>query len=158
EAIVHDALVSGVSDEDRGLEEGGAGAKAYSEAVSVYLAIAVSRATDYWGAGAIWEPGGSFIAHVFTRNALTMTLDYPQANQFSTESGSWTQTCVEWIELYIKTVDSNVAGIATQADAQTQSLSKDRVVSTDPPYYDNIGYADLSDYFYVWLRRTLRPV
>jgi len=158
EAIRRDALARGFSDEAQGLDQGGAGAKAYSEAVSVYLAIAVSRATDYWGTGAIWEPGGSFIAHVFTRNALPMTWDYPEANPFGNASGSWEQTCIEWIERYLKTVDSQVPGIAGQADAQTQSLSEHRVVSTDPPYYDNIGYADLSDYFYVWLRHSLRSV
>ena len=158
EQVKRDALAIGFSEDDRNLSEGGTGASAYADAVGVYLAIAVSRATDYWGTGAIWEPGGSFIAHVFTRNALPMTWDYPEANPFGGGSGSWNQTCIEWIERYIKTVDPRVKGTALQADAQTQSLSLGRVISTDPPYYDNIGYADLSDYFYVWLRRSLRAV
>src|SRR5262249_33432756 len=152
------ALAAGMPNDDIAFEEKGAGARAYAEAVSTYLAIAVSRATDYWGTGAIWEPGGSFIAHVFTRNALPMTWDYPEANPFGEGSGSWSQTCVEWIERYLKTVNSRRAGRALQADAQTQNISLNRVVSTDPPYYDNIGYADLSDYFYVWLRHSLKPV
>ncbi|MCY4557670.1 MAG: DUF1156 domain-containing protein [Chloroflexi bacterium] len=147
-----------VVEEPRTLAEDGTYASAYGDAVGLYLAIAVSRATDYWGTGAIWEPGGLFIAHVFTRNALPMTWDYPEANPFGGRSGSWNQTCVEWIERYLKTVGAHRAGSAIQADAQTQSLSLGRVVSTDPPYYDNIGYADLSDYFYVWLRRSLRSV
>jgi putative DNA methylase len=158
EVIERDALARSFSNDNRTLDQKGTGAKAYAEAVTVYLAIAVSRATDYWGTGAIWEPGGSFIAHVFTRNALPMTWDYPEANPFGSASGSWEQTCIEWIERYLKTVDSHIPATASQADAQTQALSKNRVVSTDPPYYDNIGYADLSDYFYVWLRHSLRPV
>lgn len=152
------AVAIGMPADNRKLVDGGVGALAYAEALSVYLAIGVSRATDYWGTGAIWESGGGFIAHVFTRNALPMTWDYPEANPFSDGSGSWSQTCVDWIERYLITVGASVPGTAVQADAQTQSYSRDRVVSTDPPYYDNIGYADLSDYFYVWLRRSLRPV
>jgi putative DNA methylase len=158
EKIKHDSLISGMRDDGVCLNDGGAGALAYADAVAVYLAIAVSRATDYWGTGAIWESGGMFIAHVFTRNALPMTWDYPEANPFGEGSGSWNQTCIEWIERYIKTVNPMIAGIAIQSDAQTQITSQGRVVSTDPPYYDNIGYADLSDYFYVWLRRSLRAI
>jgi putative DNA methylase len=158
ERVRHDALAAGLADDGRGLDVGGNGATAYADSVAVYLASAISRASDYWGTGAIWEAGGSFIAHVFTRNALPMTWDYPEANPFSNGSGSWTQTCVEWIERYVRTSESAVVGKSLQADAQTQALSIGRVVSTDPPYYDNIGYADLSDYFYMWLRRSLKPV
>lgn len=152
------AQESGLADDPQSMAEDGRCASVYADAVGLYLAIAVSRATDYWGTGAIWEPGGLFIAHVFTRNALPMTWDYPEANPFGSRSGSWNQTCVEWIERYLKAVGTYGAGNVIQADAQTQSLSLGRVVSTDPPYYDNIGYADLSDYFYVWLRRSLRSV
>ena len=87
-----------------------------------------------------------------------MTWDFPEANPFGSGSGSWNQTCVQWIERYLKAVGSEVAGTAFQADAQSQSTSTGKLVSTDPPYFDNIGYADLSDYFYVWLRRALRAV
>ena len=158
ERVQQDALSMGLPERSLSLAEGGSGASAYADAVGMYLAFAVSRATDYWGTGAIWEAGGSFIAHVFARNALPMTWGFPEANPFSGGSGSWNQTCIDWIVRYIKTLDPPVAGTALQADAQTQSISADRVVSTDPPYYDNIGYADLSDYFYVWLRRSLRTV
>jgi putative DNA methylase len=154
--VQRDALAAGLPDDKRPLCDGGSGATAYAEAVGVYLAMSVSRAADYWGTGAIWEAGGSFIAHVFTRNALPMTWDYPEGNPFCDGSGNWNQTCLEWIERYLKTVAPAVAGRVEKADAQTQSVSVGKVVSTDPPYYDNIGYADLSDYFYVWLRRSLR--
>ena len=158
EQIERNAIASGMPNDKMPLRDGGKGATAYAEAVSSYLAMAVSRATDYWGTGAIWESGGSFVAHVFTRNALPMTWDYPEANPFGEESGSWSQTCVDWIERYLKTVYSTTFASACQANAQTQKLSLARVVSTDPPYYDNIGYADLSDYFYVWLRHSLQGV
>ena len=153
-----DALAGRLPDDTEPLRNGGTGAAAYADAVGVYLAISVSRAADYWGTGAIWEASGSFIAHVFTRNALPMTWDYPEGNPFCDGSGNWNATCLEWIERYLKTVAPAVIGSARQADAQTQSISAGRIVSTDPPYYDNIGYADLSDYFYVWLRRSLRSL
>ena len=156
--VKYDATTADLPNDDHRLVDNGMGTAAYADAVSAYLAIAVSRATDYWGTGAIWEGGGGFIAHVFSRNALPMTWDYPEANPFSDGSGSWEQTCLEWIERYLKTVMPQLIGRAMQADAQNQGISLDRVVSTDPPYYDNIGYADLSDYFYVWLRRSLKSV
>ena len=153
-----DALACGLHDDGIGLDKGGTGVTAYVEAISVYLSFAVSRASDYWGRGAIWESGGMFIAHVFSRNALPMTWDYPEANPFSNGSGSWSQTCVDWIVRYLRGAGCYAAGSAVQADAQTQKISQGKVVSSDPPYYDNIGYADLSDYFYVWLRSSLRSV
>jgi len=154
--IRKDALAAGFSSDDTPLDNGGTGAKAYAEAVSVYLSFAVSRAADYWGRGAIWESSGLFIAHVFTRNALPMTWDYPEGNPFSSGSGGWSQTCIDWIYRYLNNIAVSATGYAQQADAQTQSTSAGKVVSTDPPYFDNIGYADLSDYFYVWLRPALR--
>ncbi len=154
--IFKDALAAGFSDDDIALENGGTGAKAYAEAISVYLSFAVSRAADYWGRGAIWESSGLFIAHVFTRNALPMTWDYPEGNPFSNASGGWSQTCIDWIYRYLNNVAVSSSGYAQQADAQTQTTSSGKIVSTDPPYFDNIGYADLSDYFYVWLRSALR--
>ena len=114
----------------------------------VYLDFAVSRAADYWGRGAIWESSGLFIAHVFTRNALPMTWDYPEGNPFSNSgSGSgWSQTCAkDWIYRYLNNVavaQPYSGMLRSQADAQTQTTSAGKVVSTDPPYYDNIGYAE----------------
>jgi len=131
----------------------------YADAVAVYLACAASRAADYWGTGTIWEPGGGFIAHVFSRNALAMTWDFPESNPFSTSTGNWSQTCLDWVERFVKTLtDGNPPGISQQADARTQTTSVSKIISTDPPYYDNIPYADLSDYFYVWLRKSMKAV
>jgi len=156
--IRRDALSADLPGEARPLREGGTGAMGYAEAVSMFLASALSRAADYWGTGAIWESKGSFIAHVFTRNALPMTWDYPEANPFSPGSGNWSDTCVDWVFRAVRELPSATPGSSLLGDAQSQKISRGKVVSTDPPYYDNIGYADLSDFFYVWLRRSLRPI
>lgn len=152
------AMAAGIIDDGIALDNGGSAATAYADAVAVYLACGVSRATDYWSSNTIWESGGGFIAHVFTRNALPMVWDYPEGNPFSSSSGCWEQTCMDWIVRVIQRFPVVGSGKATQADAKTQIISNGKVVSTDPPYYDNIGYADLSDFFYVWLRRALRPM
>ena len=156
--VLEDAVSAGIQDDGVSLDDGGAAATAYADAVAVYLACGVSRATDYWSSNAIWESAGGFIAHVFTRNALPMVWDYPEGNPFSTSSGCWEQTCIDWIVRVIQILPAVGSGNASQADAKTQTISNRKVVSTDPPYYDNIGYADLSDFFYVWLRRSLRPI
>ncbi len=158
EKIRTDAMSEGVVDDGITLDEQGSATTAYADAVAVYLACGVSRATDYWSSNAIWESVGGFIAHVFTRNALPMVWDYPEGNPFSSSSGCWEQTCIDWIVRVIQKLPAAGLGSAAQADAKTQNLSENKVVSTDPPYYDNIGYADLSDLFYVWLRRSLRPI
>jgi len=156
--VLQDAIAAGMTNDDVPLSDGGSGARAYSEALSVFLACGVSRAADYWSSNAIWESGGGFIAHVFTRNALPMVWDYPEGNPFSQSSGCWEQTCIDWIYRVVQCLPARGFGQAAQADAKTQSVSQGKVVSTDPPYYDNIGYADLSDFFYVWLRRSMRDI
>src|SRR5947208_16856209 len=93
----------------------------------------------------------------FGRQALPMVWDYVETNPFAGAGGDIYGTAHSLSEVLDKFV-SGIAGRAAQNDAQAQTLSNDRVVSTDPPYYDNIGYADLSDFFYVWLRRALKPV
>jgi putative DNA methylase len=155
---LQDAIAVGLPDDGKALVDGGTGARAYAEAVSVFLAFGVSRAADYWSSNAIWEAAGGFIAHVFTRNALPMVWDYPEGNPFSGSSGCWANTCIDWIYRVIKCLPAIGQGYAEQADAKSQAISRNKVVSTDPPYYDNIGYADLSDFFYVWLRRSMRSV
>ncbi len=153
-----DAVGAGLRDDGRRLAEGGTGTQAYADAIAVYMACAISRAADYWNVGATWEPGGGFVAHLFTRQAIPMVWDFAESNPFSNSSGNWPSTCVEWVERVVQRLAPGNDGHAVQADAQVQSLSDGRVVSTDPPYFDNIGYADLSDFFYVWLRRSMRQV
>ena len=156
--VERDAIVAGLPDDSIPLRDGGTGAKAYAEAVGVYLGCTISRAVDYWNANATWEGAGGFVAHAFTRQAIPMVWDYAEGNPFSAASGNWAATCLAWVQRVASTLNPVAMGSANQADAQTQTHSHRKVVSTDPPYYDNIGYADLSDFFYVWLRRALKPV
>jgi putative DNA methylase len=158
EQIKRDALASGLPNDQKPLRDGGTGATAYAEAVGVFLACGTSRAADYWNSNATWEPGGGFVAHAFTRQAIPMVWDYAESNPFSEASGNWTSTCIEWVERVVALLSPKNAGTAEIADAQSQSITVDKLVSTDPPYYDNISYADLSDFFYIWLRRSLRLV
>ena len=154
--ILQNALEAQFADDSLGIDEGGNGAKAYADGVSVYLGLGVGRSANYWSSLTPW--GGDFIVQTFGRQAIPMVWDYAEGNPFSDSTGNWTGA-LSWIEKVINTCLSGTSpGKATQADAQSQSISTLKIVSTDPPYYDNIGYADLSDYFYVWLRQSLKIV
>jgi putative DNA methylase len=137
--------------------EGGAGAQAYAEAVGVYLAFAVDKCADYWSSICSWHSSGEKMRNTFGRQAIPMVWDFAEANPLCDSSGNW-MAMVDWTWKVLKAAPARAGGAAAQDDAQSQSVSADKIVSTDPPYYDNIGYADLSDFFYVWLRRTLKPV
>ena len=158
ERIHRDAVAANQLDEDTPLDAGGTGARAYAEAVSLYLGLVVGRAADYWTVNATWEPGGGFVAHAFTKQAIPMTWDFAESSPFSDASGNWEGTALDWVPRVINIFTTSTAGHSLQRDAQNQKITSKNFVSTDPPYYDNIGYADLSDYFYVWLRRSLRSV
>jgi len=156
EKIKRDAITAGVLEDSKSLEAGGTGATAYADAVAVYLGLGVGRSANYWSSLTPW--GGDFIVQTFGRQALPMVWDYAEANPFSSSTGNW-RGALEWIErVILNALPAAQSGHATQNDAQTQLLSSNKIVSTDPPYYDNIAYADLSDFFYLWLRRALRDV
>ena len=153
--VREDAVTAGLPDDNRPLRDGGTGARAYAEAVAVYLAFAVDYAANYWST--IATPAEGFIRGTFARQAIPMTWDYAEAPPFGRTSGNW-MAGINWISKVIPALPSRCAGSSTMGDAATQSIGCDKVVSTDPPYYDNIGYADLSDFFYVWLRRSQKSV
>ncbi|NMM07406.1 DUF1156 domain-containing protein [Polaromonas sp.] len=156
-----DALAAGMADDGQELNAGGNGATAYAEAVGVYLAMAVGKFSDNASSVCTWHNGAAHqkIRATFGRQALPMTWDFAEGNPLSDSSGNFFRQVTLMSEVIAKTFVLNPKyGGAVQADAQTQSISAGKVVSTDPPYYDNIGYADLSDYFYVWLRKSLRPI
>jgi putative DNA methylase len=155
EQIRRDAAAAGLPDDGKLLRDGGTGAQAYAEAVGVYLAFVVDYASNYWSV--IATPADGFIRGTFARQALPMTWDYAEAPPFGNTSGNWFGG-IEWVSKALEALPLMGAGVAAQADAAAQSISSNKLVSTDPPYYDNIGYADLSDFFYIWLRRSLRPV
>lgn len=141
------------------LRDGGTGAQAYAEAVGVYLACSVSRSADFWSNLCIWanQPKNELVAHLFGRQALPMAWDFAEANPFSNSGGSFERN-LSYVAKGIDLLTVSVPGIAEQLDATNNSRSADKITSTDPPYYDNIGYAELSDYFYVWLRRSLKSI
>lgn len=152
-----DAIQAGFWDDGVGLAAGGSGATAYSEAVSLYLAFAASKIANIGSSIASWMNDRGAFRETFARQALPMTWDYAEANPFSSAGGSFT-TAIDKGAMAVDAFPRGTRGCATQENASVQLVSQGKVVSTDPPYYDNIAYADLSDFFYVWLRRSLRPV
>lgn len=162
ERVTHDATTAGVPDDGKTLEKAGAGATAYADSVVMFLGFGGSRMADRHSSLCRWDPNPSGyapkIANTFGRQALPMVWDFVEGNPFSPSSGNLLDA-VGWVAKVIEmSLSANTTGAASQLDARQQEVSRSRVVSTDPPYYDNIGYADLSDFFYVWLRRSLRPV
>jgi putative DNA methylase len=144
-------------DDGKVLATGGTAAAAYADAVGVYLAFAVDKCSDYWSGICSWHNSGEKMRNTFGRQAIPMVWDYAEVNPLCDSSGNW-MAMVDWTWKAVETTPAKADGKALQGDAQTQSTSIGKIVSTDPPYYDNIGYADLSDFFYVWLRRLLKSV
>ncbi len=155
ERIRQDALAAGMPDDPRGLETGGTGPQAYAEAVSVYLAFAASKSTVFLNTLSRWRAGEGKTAPAFGRQAIAMVWDFADTNPFAGAGGDF-EGIVDGNIRVIGNLAPSHRGFVFQHDAQTQSISINKVISTDPPYYDNIAYADLSDFFYVWLRRTLK--
>ncbi len=139
------------------LREGGTGAKAYAEAVSVYLAFAITRLADRASTICGWDTGYTKIRNTFGRQAIPMTWDFAEGNPFSDSTGNW-NSCGEWIWKFVAGLVAAIPGEERQHDAQTVDFPAGTVISTDPPYYDNIGYADLSDFFFCWMKPVMRPV
>ena len=155
--IERDALAAGLSDDPTPLRDGGTGAKAYAEAVSVYLAFAADKCCDYWSSICSWHSSGQKMRNTFGRQAIPMVWDYAEANPFCSSTGNWMAMC-NWVWRTIDKLVPASIGTEQQYDAQTVHYSKESIISTDPPYYDNIGYADLSDFFFCWMKPLLRPV
>lgn len=152
-----DAVSAGMADDHLPLRHGGQGARAYGEAVGVYLAFAVDREADFCNNVCRWSVSNEKPMNLFARQGIPMVWDYPEVNVFSNSVGSFA-TINEYLCKCIQTLP-NVSGHgdkAEQHDAQTDCGLRNVMVSTDPPYYDNIGYADLADYFYVWMRQSLK--
>lgn len=157
ERVKHDALLVGMLDDGKGLSTHGNGGAAYADAVAVYLAFAVSKVANIGSTLASWMSDRGAFRETFARQVIPMVWDFAEANPFADVGGSLL-TALEKGSLAIAAFPGSSSGIATQLDATTQTESCAKIVSTDPPYYDNIGYADLSDFFYVWLRRSLKAV
>ena len=151
-----DAVTSGMADDGSGLDAGGNGARAYGEAVGVYLAFIVDKLADYHSSICSWHSSRELIRNVFGRQAIPMTWDFAECNPFSGLAGSF-ESMRGWVTDVLNCLpEARREGCARQWDAQSDNGMRGIMVSTDPPYYDNIGYADLSDFFYVWLRQSLK--
>lgn len=160
EQVHRDALAAGLRDDGRGLEVGGTGATAYAEAAAVYFTFAVDRGAESWCSLSRWQSTGDFVAGAYARQALPMIWDYAEVNPFSTSTRNF-RDAIEWVAEVTQDLPGTSSGASTQHNAGEKFNSGGvlcKVISTDPPYYDNIGYADLSDFFYVWMRRSLQPV
>ena len=157
ERVRRDAAAAGLPDDARPLRDGGAGATAYAEAVSLYLGLAVDKLSDYGSSICTWHSSKELIRNTFGRQAIPMAWDFAETNAFSNSAGN-AMSGIEWVAESLDHLCPFTRGHGVLGDSQDQTISVHKLVSTDPPYYDNIGYADLSDFFYVWLRRALKPV
>ncbi len=160
EKCQEDALALGFSSDQTPLNQGGSGALAYGQSLAIYLAFSMNKMADRGSSICTWFTERDSTRNTFARQSLPMTWDYAELNTLLDGTGTfvgancWTAESLEGWSVHLP----QNCGSAVQCDARHQNISDQKVVSTDPPYYDNIGYADLSDFFYVWLRKVLRPV
>ena len=170
ERVRQDAIAARLPD-DRGLLVKDTEGATYADAVATYLALCVGRFADRNNSLCSWDSGPSAtksstggsartasVRNAFARQALAMTWDFAEASPFS-ESGGGFLSALDWTVPAVAALPGRIPASVTQCDVTTTANALDHIlVSTDPPYYDNIGYADLSDFFHVWLRRSLGPV
>jgi putative DNA methylase len=157
ERVLADARRAGMPD-GQPLSEGGTGAIAYADAVETYLGMGVSRLSDICNALCRWESSKTQVRNLFGRQAIPMVWDFAEPNIFSDSAGDYGVSLGNLLKALVA-VPCAVPCKARQLDATSSVNGVERpLVSTDPPYYDNIGYADLSDFFYVWLRRSIGKV
>ena len=158
EVVEGDAHRARWDDDGIRLRDGGSQMTAYTDAVVTYLAFVVNKCADYWSNLCSWHNSGEKIRNTFGRQAIAMVWDYAEANPFSLSSGNWLGQ-VDWVMKSVAHLPTSMPGEVRQRDAVACVGEAERpVVSTDPPYYDNIQYADLSDFFYVWLRRNVGEI
>lgn len=154
---IADAKTAGMADDGIGLADGGTGATAYGDALAVYLAFLLEQVTNHSSTVCGWNSANAQMRSVFARQAIPMTWDFAESNIFCSSSGSYNNLFERLVKGF-EALGAGNFGLAVQQDAVVQKISEKKVISTDPPYYDNIGYADLSDFFYVWMRRSLKNI
>ena len=158
EKVRTDAIAAGLSGDGKSFREGGVAAQAYGEAISAYLAFALDKVVDRGTTVCRWDPTPtqSGIINTFSRQAIPMSWDFAESNPIGDASGNFVGATELVAKVLVSMPLSPASGLASQDNASTQSVSMAKVISTDPPYYDNIAYADLSDFFYVWMTRSLK--
>ncbi|MDZ8186883.1 MAG: DUF1156 domain-containing protein [Nostoc sp. ChiSLP02] len=155
--VLQDAITTGSFDEGISLSNGGTGVKAYAEAVTVYLSCAISRLADYNNTICSWNIKGGSVGHLFTRQAIPMSWDFIEVNPLEKMSGNWLGG-IEWISDVLENLVATKSCSVIQQDAVVLETKVRPCISTDPPYYDNVPYADLSDFFYIWLQPSLNEI
>lgn len=129
----------------------------YASAVCTYLAFAIDKIADRNSTFSGWDISRESLRNTFSMQTIQMSWDYAESNPFSNSAGCW-DNAIDWIVRVLNLLPASLKGDAEQADAQHNNLFQNIMVSTDPPYYDNIGYADLSDFFYIWMRQSLKGI
>lgn len=158
EKVLADSIAAGMSDDRQRLEQGGTGAQAYADATAVYLGFGIDKMADTNSTLCTWQINPPRLRATFGRQALPMTWDYAEANIFGDAAGDY-KRCIGSLTEVLDRLLITTDGYVFQRNAASESsVVQSYVGSTDPPYYDNIGYADLSDYFYIWSRRTLHSI
>lgn len=155
ERIEEDAKIAGLDIDDAPLSKAGEGAKAYAEAVSVYLEFALERCADFNNSIVRWNPSNQKVMNLFSRQSVPMTWDFGEANPLQRVVGGF-EPATEFVAKCLETLVPREYGSMIAHDAQSVTILPNAVISTDPPYYDNIGYADLSDFFFAWMRQALK--
>jgi putative DNA methylase len=156
ERIENECMIESI--DKKSFADGGHGCRAYADAVVTYLAFIVDRCIGRWNSLSIWNTSAETIEHVFRRQSLPMTWEFVEANPFSDSSGSF-KGQIEWVAKYLNASFTSEEGHVQQMDAVSRIRNVGKcVISTDPPYYDNISYSDLSDFYYVWLKKMLAKI
>lgn len=158
ELAYEDALSIGLEDDNRPLRQDGRGAKAYAEAITVFLSFAINKYAAYGCSLALWYAKEDRPKGIFASQSLPMAWDYVEINPFADIGGALRRS-IEIVADAIPSLLTPTEGVVFQSDVSTLKLDiRDFLISTDPPYYDSVGYADLSDFYYIWLRRNLRQI
>ena len=152
-----DALIAGMPSDERGIDTGGTGAVAYAEAIATYLAFVVDRMAFYGSSLCGWLTKDNAMGKSMPQQALAMSWDFAEGNPFGKSSAD-TMTCAKAVADCLLVLNPHADGRAEQQDARDGPPPEPLVISTDPPYFDNVPYADLSDFFYIWLRRSLKTL
>lgn len=155
--VIVDAKAAGRTDDGRALRDGGLGAQAYAEAVCVQLGMALSRLADSCNAHCRWAADKTQLKNLFSRQAIPMSWDFFEANPFAGGAGDFlisANTVAKALDRWSGAGNGQISNV----DAQTVKYPPGVVISTDPPYYDNIGYADLSDFFFCWMKPVLKDI
>ncbi len=156
--MVADALSAGIGGDDTPLHAGGVGATAYADGVATYLAFALSKVANIGSSVASWMSDRGAFRETFARQGIPMVWDFAESNPFADAGGSLENAIDKGAMAIAHTPCSAPGEIKSLAAQHNSFCSVPVVISTDPPYYDNIGYATLSDFFYVWLRRSLAEI